>query len=100
MRLAVTAASGDVVRFEVHAKPRNSRPGLGPIRDGILEVKLAAAPVHDAANAELVKRIAKVLGVPRKQVRIVRGEHSRRKLVEVLGARPAALEAIASGEPI
>jgi hypothetical protein len=76
------------VRFEVHAKPRAKKSQiLGPKGD-CLEVSLAAPPVDGAANEELVRVLAKALGIPKKAVAIARGASSRTKLVEVSGLTP------------
>jgi hypothetical protein len=50
-----------------------------------LLVDLAAPPVDGAANAELVEVLAAALGVPRRDVTLVRGDTGRTKLVEVRG---------------
>jgi hypothetical protein len=51
--------------------------------DGALRVRLAAPPVDGKANAALVAWLADQLGLPRRAVRIRRGESSRRKQVEI-----------------
>lgn len=48
-----------------------------------LKVRLAAPPVEGKANAELVRFLAKQLGVPRSAVTVVRGQASRSKTVRV-----------------
>ena len=53
--------------------------------DGCLRVRLAAPPAEGRANAELVRFLAKELGVPRDAVRLVAGRRSRRKLVHLAG---------------
>ena len=73
------------VSFEVHAKPRASRSRVVGVREGALDVALAAPPVDGAANAELVATLARVLSVPRRAVTIARGESSRSKRVVVAG---------------
>jgi uncharacterized protein len=50
-----------------------------------LRVRLTAAPVDGAANEALVALLAERLGVPKRQVIIVRGATSRQKVVEVVG---------------
>jgi uncharacterized protein YggU (UPF0235/DUF167 family) len=50
-----------------------------------LLVRLTAAPVEGAANAELIEIIASVLGVPKRAVSIAAGEKSRRKTILVTG---------------
>jgi uncharacterized protein (TIGR00251 family) len=78
-------AKGDAVRFEVHARPRAKKSRVLGVREGRLDVSLAAPPVDGAANEELVATLAKALGVPKSRVSLVRGESGRTKLVEVRG---------------
>jgi uncharacterized protein len=53
--------------------------------DGVLRVRVAAAPVDGAANEALLRLLADELGVPRRDVRLVAGATSRGKLVAVDG---------------
>jgi len=76
---------GDAVRFEVHARPRAKKSRVMGVREGRLDVSLAAPPVDGAANAELLETLAKALGVPKSQIELVRGGSGRTKLVEVHG---------------
>ncbi len=71
------------LRFEVHAKPRAKKSRIVGPRGDALEVALAAPPVDGAANEELVRILAKALEIPRRNVQIVRGETSQKKLVAV-----------------
>jgi uncharacterized protein YggU (UPF0235/DUF167 family) len=50
-----------------------------------LLVRLNAAPVEGAANAELIEVLADALGVPKRAISISVGEKSRRKTVLVRG---------------
>jgi uncharacterized protein len=77
--------TGGGVRFEVWAKPRSKKSRIVGSRGDALEVSLAAPPVDGAANEELVRVLADLLGVPKRSVVIVRGDTSQRKLVEVSG---------------
>ncbi|MFS8638416.1 MAG: DUF167 domain-containing protein [Gemmatimonadota bacterium] len=76
---------GDAVRIPVRAQPRASRSELAGEYDGALKVRLAAPPVEGAANEELVRFLARLLGVPKSAVRVVSGESGRNKMVEVEG---------------
>jgi uncharacterized protein (TIGR00251 family) len=76
---------GDTVRFEVHARPRAKESRVLGVREGRLDVSLAAPPVDGAANAELVATLAAALGVAKSRVELVRGETGRNKVVEVRG---------------
>ena len=48
-----------------------------------------APPVDGEANALLVQWFALLAGVPRKNVRVVRGETGRKKVVEIVGITEA-----------
>ncbi|MEZ4371605.1 MAG: DUF167 domain-containing protein [Polyangiaceae bacterium] len=73
------------LRFAVFAKPRSSRSRVLGVREGVLEVAIAAPPVDGAANTELLKVLAKALGVSKGQLELVAGESSRHKRVVVRG---------------
>jgi len=79
------SATGDGVRFEVHAKPRAKKSALVGVFGAALDVAIAAPPIDGAANDELVRFLAKALGVARSDVEVVRGQSSRAKLVGVRG---------------
>jgi uncharacterized protein (TIGR00251 family) len=83
----------DGVSFGVHAKPKSSRSKLLGIKDGRLVVALRAPPVDGAANAELLKLLAKQLGVRRAAVSLKAGQSGRRKVVQVSGLTAVALHA-------
>lgn len=84
-----------VVRFAVRVSPRASREAIAGVHDGALKVALTAPPVEGAANAALIALLAKALGVPKRSVRIVSGESSRQKRVEVEGVDAARVRALA-----
>jgi uncharacterized protein (TIGR00251 family) len=88
-------ATGSGVRFRLRVQPRASREEVGDVRDGALVVRLTAPPVENAANAALVRLLARRLRVPVSSVRIVRGGKGRDKLVEIVGVGPQAVEALA-----
>jgi uncharacterized protein (TIGR00251 family) len=73
------------VLITVRVAPRAARSGIAGTRDDALLVRLHAAPVDGAANAELIAVIAEMMGVPRRAVSISAGEKSRRKIVRVSG---------------
>jgi uncharacterized protein (TIGR00251 family) len=75
----------DGVVLTIRVIPRAGRSAVAGTRDGALLVRLNAAPVEGAANAELVEVIADALQVPKRAVTIVAGERSRTKRVRVTG---------------
>lgn len=69
--------------MRIRAQPRASRTEVVGEHDGTLKVRLAAPPVDGAANDELVRFIAKRLGVAPSRVRLLSGDTGRTKLVEI-----------------
>ncbi len=87
---------GEGVRFGVHVRPRSSRRKVTGVREGALSVALMAPPVAGEANAELIKLLAKTLGVRRSDVTIQVGATGRRKVVAIHGiGREALLQRLA-----
>ena len=72
----------------IHVTPRSAKPGIGGWRKGAdgreeLEVRVSEAPADGAANAAVVKILAKALAITRSQVIIAAGTTSRHKRVEL-----------------
>jgi hypothetical protein len=82
------------VRFSVRVQPRSSRTGVEGVHGDALKVRVNAPPVDGAANEAVVEVLAEALGVPRRSVRIVAGESSRTKVVEVDGVSAEAVRSL------
>lgn len=76
---------GGHARFAVHVQPRASRSEIVGIHGAALKVRVTAPPVDGAANAALIAVLSEAFAVPRTAVRILAGESSRSKIVEVDG---------------
>ena len=85
------------VRVAVRVAPRASRDGIVGVHDGALKVALTAPPVEGAANEALVRLLAKELGVAKGDVRVVQGDRSRDKVVQVAGVDEARVRALVGG---
>jgi uncharacterized protein len=81
----------------VRVIPRAGRSEIAGIRDGAVLVRLAAAPVDGAANAELIELLSRTLKVPRRDITIVSGDTSRSKRVRIAGFDRAAAIAKLTG---
>jgi uncharacterized protein len=69
------------------SKPNAKRSAITGVREGALEVRVAAQPVDGAANDEIVAVLALALGIPRRDVHLIHGTSSRIKRIEVRGLR-------------
>ncbi|HKY98410.1 MAG TPA: DUF167 domain-containing protein [Gemmatimonadaceae bacterium] len=85
------------VRFTVHVQPRASRTEVAGVHGTALKVRLHSPPVDGAANEELVSFLASELGVAKRAVRIVAGQSSRGKTVEVDGISAVSIVALTRG---
>ncbi len=65
--------------------PRSSSNAVAGIHGDALKVRVTAPPVDSAANAEVTRFLAGVLGVSRGSVQLLRGDTSRQKQVLVAG---------------
>ena len=84
----------DEVVLDVRVIPRASRTMLAGTREGAIIIRLAAPPVEGAANAELVAFLAKLFGIPKRNVAIVSGDKSRNKRVRMSGVSAHAVEQV------
>ena len=76
----------------VRVTPRAGRTIIAGVRDDVLQVKLAAAPVDGAANDVLVGLLAVAFHVPKRAIQILSGDRSRTKRVAITNASAAELE--------
>lgn len=73
--------------LSVRVTPRSAKPGVGewkadPAGRPFLEIRVAAAPTDGAANDEVIKLLAKALGLPKSRLKIVSGETARLKRID------------------
>lgn len=84
----------DGVLLSVKVQPRASRNEIGKPLGDELRIKVTAPPVDSAANAAVVKLLAKQLGIGRNSVELVRGQSSRHKMFKLHGLKPDAVAEI------
>lgn len=77
----------------LHVQPNARRTEISGLHAEALKIKIAAAAVDGQANTRLLEFLAKTFSVPLRNVRLKQGEHSRHKVVEILGSSrdPATL---------
>lgn len=74
------------VTFSVRVVPRASKTEIVGLHGGALKIRIAAPPVEGAANEELIRGLAKALGLPPRDVEIVRGQTGKSKQIRVPAA--------------
>ena len=78
-------AARDGVTLSVWVTPGAARSEYAGVVEGRLRIRLAAPAREGRANEELVRFVAGLLGVARRDVAVVSGSSGRRKLVGVAG---------------
>jgi len=88
----------NAVIVAVRVQPRASRDEIAGEREGALRVRLQAPAVENRANEALRQFLAALLKTPKSAVRILSGERSRTKRVELAGVTKSQLEALLRAE--
>jgi uncharacterized protein (TIGR00251 family) len=76
---------GSSARITIKVKPRASRDKIEGWQEDSLQVRLTSPPVEGAANAALIKLLARKTGVARSRISIITGEKGRSKVLEFEG---------------
>jgi uncharacterized protein len=82
--LEVQERNGGII-IPVRVQPRASKDEIAGEVGGALKVRLRAPAVEGRANEALVEFLAQLLKTPRSAVRILSGERSRTKRIEIRG---------------
>lgn len=67
------------LQINIYVQPGAKVSQIDGEHDGRLKVRIAAPPVDGAANEEVIRFFAKILGMKQKDVQVLRGEKSRKK---------------------
>jgi uncharacterized protein (TIGR00251 family) len=71
--------------LKVYLQPKSSKNEIGgAYRDGI-KIRVTAPPSEGKANKALIKFLAKELRIPESNIEILKGHHSREKILRISG---------------
>jgi len=82
------------VTFLVRVQPRASQDEIAGEMGGALKVRLRAPAVEGRANEALIEFLAQLLKTPRSAVRILSGDRSRTKRMEIRGVTSQQIGAL------
>jgi uncharacterized protein len=82
--------AGTFLRLRV--VPGAKRPGIAGRHGDAWKIRVSAAPEAGAANDAVLELLATVLGIRRRQLRLVSGHASRDKIVELTALEPDEAE--------
>ena len=77
--------------LDLRVIPRAPHNAIDGERDGRVVVRVTAPPVDRAANDAVIALLASRLDLPRRAIRIVTGEASRNKTVQIEGLDAATI---------
>jgi len=83
-----------IVVLDVRVQPRASNNEVAGEMEGALKVRLQAPAIENRANEALCEFLAELLKRPKSAVRLLAGERSRVKRVEIVGVTVAEVEAL------
>ena len=87
---SIQDVDGGVV-FTAKVVPGSSRTGVSGMLDGMVKIKITAAPKKGKANQRLLEFLAKQLGVKKNAISIISGQTNPIKQVQALGISADAL---------
>jgi hypothetical protein len=73
------------ITIKIKVEPRSSRKGISGVMADTLKIRVNSPPVGGAANEELIDILSEEFGIRKTAIKIVRGNSSKDKLVEVVG---------------
>ena len=74
----------DPERIKIYVKPNSGKNSVEGFYDDRVKIKICSPPQDGKANRELIDFISKKTGVPKKNIRIVSGERSSHKEIEII----------------
>ena len=79
--------------LSVKVTPRASRNEIsGWTEDGVLKVRVTAAPANNAANEAVITLLSKALDVPKSRFAIIAGDAHTQKLISIMGISSAQVD--------
>ena len=77
---------GDLIKLAIYVQPGAKVTEVVEVYQDALKIRLQAPPINGKANNLLKKFLGNLFAVPGKQVKLVYGEKSRRKVFEITGS--------------
>lgn len=77
--------------LDVRVTPRALADRVGPVVDGVLEIRVTRPPADGEANRAVLKLVASALDLAPSRLVLIAGERGRRKRVRIEGIEAAEL---------
>ena len=73
------------IRIVVRVQPNASRNEVIGFKDDVLRMRIAAPPVKDKANQELIEFLSEILGIRKSNLAIAKGATGKKKVISITG---------------
>lgn len=77
------------IRLNVYVQPNGKKNEIVGEHAGALKIRIQAVPVDGKANAAVEKFVAEIFDITSSRVKLIRGQQSRLKVVEIVGVTAA-----------
>ncbi len=74
---------GENLQLQLYVQPKASRDQIVGLHGAQIKLAITAPPVDGKANSHILKLLAKMFGVSKSQVLLIKGELSRHKQVQI-----------------
>ena len=71
------------MNIEIRVQPNASKDEILGWVESVLRIRIKALPENGRANEALVSLLASVSGIPKSQIRIIKGFNSRNKVISI-----------------
>jgi hypothetical protein len=92
VRFAADSKGGVILNCRV--LPSSSRNSFAEVAGGELKIKITAPPVDGMANKGLIVFLSKSLKIPKGDIKIIRGETGKRKVLLLEGKKASEVTEI------
>jgi uncharacterized protein len=75
----------DGINLSVKVIPNSSKCEVAGVIDGSLKIKLDCPPIEGKANERCIKLLSDILKIPKSDIKILRGETSKNKIIFLKG---------------
>ena len=81
----------DKITITVSVVPRSSRSEIVGIFNDSVKIKLTSSPHDNEANEELIRLLSKNLKIPKSNIKIIKGQTQKKKIINVFGCNKESL---------
>ena len=90
--MAISNNADGALILDLRIVARSSKNEIVGFHDGSLKIRIASPPVDGAANAELIRLLAKTFRVSKSDVFIISGETSKNKRIMIANLSKSSFE--------